>query len=544
VWANVHGSYPIGIGLALIFAGAELGDRLLGRRDRTAARTRAFVLVVAAVGAALLGTRDLQAFGLPAAAVLLLFAVFVAVDGREPLFRDPPPADPSGVWRLLAVACAMTVAVLANPRGFEIYTFPFEFTARETAVTRYVTEWRPLLDAPGEVYRTLAVGAYLVFVAAWFAALALGVRRGSLGRLELGLFLALGLLPLRHLRWIGLFALATAPALASTLGALSGERPASGPRAALAMVLAAFGGASLAVAAVLSIRAGPDPALVATLVIALACAAVALAPGLAEHRLRVERAGLALAFAAACGLAGLAVVHGIPRLPHQRLRPALRAPGPRGWTAKVAPAVAFLRTQEIPGRLFTNYGWASFAIHELWPSVSVFVDGRSEVYGAARVEQYVEILQSSPRARQAIRRHGIDLVLLPPRTAEARRRKKGGILAVVEEDPRWGLLYADDATRLYGRLDLDRRLPQPLGEGGLRELRPNAGNRAPRSASRARASRQTTAPVGAPKAKAAGSPEAARPPTSKTVPPARVVPALDEPQQHYRGVGDTENDRD
>jgi hypothetical protein len=421
--------------------------------------------VAAAIGIALLGTRDPQAFGLAAAAVLLLFAVLVAVDGREPLFRDSPPPDPSGVWRLLAVAGAMAVAVLANPRGFEIYTFPFEFTAGATAVTRWVTEWRPVLDAPGEVYGTLAIGTYLVFLAAWFAALALAVHRGSLGRLELGLFLALGLLPLRHQRWIGLFALATAPALASTLSALRGERPASGPRTALAILLAAFGGAALVAAAVLSMRARPDPALVATLLVALACAAVALAIGLAASRLRVEKAGLAVAVAAAGGLACLAVVHGIPRLPHQPLRPSLRVPGPGGWTAKAAPAVSLLRTQEIPGRLFTNYGWASYAIHQLWPSVSVFIDGRSEVYGDAFIEQYVEILQSSRRAREAIETHGIDLVLLPTPAEKARRTKKGGILAVIEADPRWGLLYKDDATRLYGRLDLDRPLPQPLGEG-------------------------------------------------------------------------------
>jgi hypothetical protein len=462
LWANLHGSFLIGTGLALVFAGAELGDRLLGRRDRRAARTRALVLAGTAVGAALLGTRDPQAFGLAAAGVLILFAVLVVVGGRDPLFRDPPPADPSGLRRLFAVAGAMLVAVLANPRGLEIYSFPFEFTAGPTAVTRYVPEWRPLLDAPGEIYGTLAVGAYLVFLAAWLAALAAGVRRGSLGRLEVGLFLALGLLPLRHLRWLGLFALATAPALASTLCAQRGERPVSAPRAALAIALVASAGAALALAAVLSIRAGHDFALVATLLVALACAAAALAPALAGSRPRLRKAGLPIALAAAWGLAGLAVLHGIPSLPDQPRRFALHAPAPGGWTAKAAPAVAYLRTWEIPGRLFTNYGWASYAIHQLWPRVSVFIDGRSEVYGDAAVQQYLEILQSSVRAREAIETHRIDLVLLPRQYASDRLRKRRGILAVVEGDPRWGLLHEDDHARLFGRLDLNRRLPQPL----------------------------------------------------------------------------------
>lgn len=458
IWVNVHGSFLIGIAVTLIFAGAELGDRLLGSRDRPAARVRA-LFVAATLGAALaIGLRGPPDIGPPVAVVLGILALLVAADGAAPLFRDPHLRTP-GVVRLLAIAAGMALIGLANPLGVEIYTFPFEFTAQVNLVTRFVMEWRPLLDAPQQTYLSVTYSSYVVFATLWCLALALGAWRGSLGRLEVGLFVAMALLPFRHLRWMATVCLVTTPALASTLShAAVQARSGSPTRVAAAVALAALGLAVLAVGAAPHYGSHRDFALAGVLLLALALGACALVAALAPGGGLGRGGGVWVAGAAAVTLCILSVAHGIPTRPYRAYGPALREFAPGGWPAQAAPGVTYLRTHQIPGRLFTNYGWASYAVHQLWPAVTVFIDGRSEVYGEGLIGQYRALFADTRGARRVVERYEIDLALLPKPPGNPR---PVGIYELVRNQHRWRLLFEDEFTLLYARLDRDRSLPPP-----------------------------------------------------------------------------------
>jgi hypothetical protein len=461
VWVNLHGSFPLGIALVLVFALVEVAEELLAPRDRRAALVRAGGVAVAVAAAAWLAGRSPSAFGMAAAAAVAGTALLFAFDGYRPLFRPRPSSALRSSPRLLAVAALMALAVSINPLGAEIYTFPFEFTAADNPITSGVNEWKPLLAAD-HLSGSLALPAYCAYLALWCAALAIGAWRRRLGMLELGLLLLLGILPLRHSRWMGLFALGTTPALVAALAAasVSGVAPGSHPRRRVAAaVIGVAGAVFLALGVGVAVRGGVDPVLWATLLVAGASASVA---ALLAARPRLSPTlGTGAAAAAALGLALLSASHGVPEFSGVE---------PRGWSAAaVGPgfgrslygkgATDLMRREGVAGRLFTEYEWAGYAIHQLWPEVTVFIDSRSEVYGEALLTEFRRVKGDRDAARTALQEHGVDLVLVRHQPYPAERKTNRGVLDAVESDREWELLYVDDRAILYARRGLDRRLP-------------------------------------------------------------------------------------
>ena len=128
LWANLHGSFPLGIVLVLVFALAETARRLLASRDRRAHRVRVVGVAGALATGAWLASLEPRAFGVAAAVTVVAFAGLFAADGIRPLFDDARAAA-SDPLRLIGLAAGMTAVAAINPLGTEIYAFPFEFTA-------------------------------------------------------------------------------------------------------------------------------------------------------------------------------------------------------------------------------------------------------------------------------------------------------------------------------------------------------------------------------------------------------------------------------
>jgi hypothetical protein len=474
LWVNVHASFPIGIGLVLMFAAADAAEGWLARRDRLATAGRALCAVAALGAAAALLSVEPSLFALPAAGLVAVGALLLAVDAAEPIFAAPPRRGSQGPLRLLAVAALMAAALSLNPRGPGILLFPFEFTAGVNTVTASIAEWRPLLALGPSLHPSLRLPAYLAFLATGFGALALGVRRRRLGLLEVLLFLGFALLPLRHNRWMALSALAATPALTALLGAASGapQRPGR-TRSALALLLTALSLALLSGAAAAVVDTPPDPFLLGPLALVVACGASALAwalrPGLPE------RAGTIAAGACALVLAAAGALHGIPDRSGLVYRPdfTLQSRDPAPPLSHGFPALRFLESEGLEGRLFTEYQWAGPAIHRLWPAVHVFIDSRSEVYGNALLRKYYRMLTNPIAARRGLDGYDVELVLVAHRTYPFDMRYNGGILVLLENDSNWALLYADDHAVLYARTDRGRALPSSLEPLRPRHLRPD-----------------------------------------------------------------------
>jgi hypothetical protein len=109
-------------------------------------------------------------------------------------------------------------------------------------------------------------------------------------------------------------------------------------------------------------------------------------------------------------------------------------------------AVAYMRSAHVTGRLFNDYGFGGYLVHEL-PSAPVFVDGRSDLYGGRFLDEYQRIAAAAPgwdeqlrraRVRTAVvaRGSGIDAALRA-RSEEWRLRYQDGLAAVFTRRPRF-----------------------------------------------------------------------------------------------------------
>jgi tetratricopeptide (TPR) repeat protein len=477
LWANLHASFPLGVAAVLAFAAAQWADELLRARDARARLARAAGVMGGIVVAAWLATLSPPAFSLPAAAAFAAVTLLFAADGAVPLFETSDLPSRNGPLRLLALAAAMTGAVILNPQWAEIYLFPFEFTAGVNTVTQHISEWQPLLQA-SSASESLELSLYLVFLATWAAALALAAARGCLGRLELALLLVFGILPLRHMRWMALFALATAPALAATLtrarAAAHEGVPATPARRAVSSALAVAGLAALCGCLYFNVQGRHDLVFTAVVSVSAVCAGTAVA--LAAWPRSNRRIGMGIAGAVCAGLTVLALAHGIPGVRGRRFEPGFQLRGlgrVGGRLAISADSIAFMRRHAVSGRLLTKYDWAGYAIHELWPAVRVFLDSRSEVYGDELLSLLLEMRNQPESTRRALREYDVDLVLAHYRPAPFPNRMKfnAGILDVVENNPDWGLLYLDDGAALYARRDASRANPLPPFLEGLQPRR-------------------------------------------------------------------------
>lgn len=446
VWVNLHGSFPIGLALAFGFAGVEWLESHLHTGEAGATWTRRGLVMGALLAAMGLLGLEPHAFGRPAALVCLCFGGLIWLDGREPILTRASAAGSVGVGRLLAVAAAMTAVCALNPRGFEIFLFPFEFTAGENVITAYVNEWSPLLDSrhlEGSLFRA----SYTAFLGVGLVSLAVAALRRRLGLLELGLFAAFALLPLRHGRWMALAALLLAPVVGSMLGAARNAEAARSP--ALRAVAAAFTLFGVGLIAIGIASVWPDPTLRWVM---LAVVGVALTAPVTVWRGGPSSAGTLATAMAALLLAGVSIQSGIPDIVHGVRRPLIegeRRPA-RIISREHRSAIEWLDQHDVRGHLFTEYEWAGYAIHELWPDVRVFIDSRSEVYGEALLARYVRAKKDASAAASALDEYGADLVLLRQRPPPVPPLSPG-LVEHLRDAEDWGLVYFDDISLLFAR---------------------------------------------------------------------------------------------
>jgi len=474
LWANIHASFPLGIALVTAFLLADRIDVLLAKRDRRAHIAAMLGLAASLVAAAGLATLPPASFGLPLAAAVAATGALLAAGAFAPLFA--PGAghlQRRYLLQLLGLVALMLASISLNPQGPAIYLFPFEFTAGVNTVTERVGEWRPLLEA-SFLHDSFELSAYLVYLALGSAALSMAAARGVLDRRDVGVLLLFGVLPLRHIRWMALFALLSAPAIAAMLTRARNAQPSDEPHSRGRMAIAVlFGAASLAALSAVASRnlAGPaDPLFSGVLLVSLLAGTIAIA--FAWSRAIDPRAALASAIALCTLIAVLGVVRGIPSrrgIDYQRGFQWSELDRVGGSLVPSAAPIEFMRDQRVAGRLLTEYSWAGYAIYQLWPSVTVFLDSRSEVYGDELLDLIYEMRSDAALAHRALEQYAVDLVLVECRNYpyDDRLGLNAGILGAVSGDPAWGLLYFDDRSALYARRSVDRPVELPAFLEGI-----------------------------------------------------------------------------
>jgi hypothetical protein len=274
------------------------------------------------------------------------------IAGRRPSGHEPLP------WaavRNLAIALLVSVvALVLNPNGIDLYTYPF-MTVGITALNRYVMEWFPAsIDT-------------------------------LFGQLLLA-FVIVGVLPALI---IGRHDLRTADALILV---------------------------GLTVMAYQAIRflliTGPVGAAIVAVVLAPVISSTPFGERWSRVLNRLERPRTGTLGAINLGLVALLVLIGVV-VAFVRVSPNAQA----AEIARSLPAaaVAWMDENDPGDRIFNRYEWGGY-IGEHRPNEPIFMDGRADVYGDELLQIYVSIIGIHGDPQATLDRYGIDHAVFPPDT--------------------------------------------------------------------------------------------------------------------------------
>jgi len=97
-----------------------------------------------------------------------------------------------------------------------------------------------------------------------------------------------------------------------------------------------------------------------------------------------------------------------------------------------AGALAMLNASQ---RIFTSDQWGDYLIYRLSPQgVKVFVDGRSDFYGAKFGQDYIDVMNVKYDWKETLEKYGVDTILLSVDSALAGAVKESGSWRVVYDD--------------------------------------------------------------------------------------------------------------
>lgn len=289
------------------------------------------------------------AAGLALVGLTALGTLLDGLSGATPLAEARPR-----VIRLTGALVAGVAAVVVNPNGVRLYSYPLE-TLASPAMAALIREWASP-NFHREVYWPFAALLLLTLTL-----LALSPRRARPSELlTLAAFLLAALYSARH---VPLFALVVAPILASQSIALLDEASLRWPR--LRSLTADAPNAPVPIS-------GNFPLLAAALL------------------------ALMLAFAA------LQVSHVLASQAQEEAR------------TYPAAAVAWLRANPAPPHLFNDYNWGGYLLWNLPDTYRVAQDGRADLYGDAWLEQYADLVTTGRDASARLLAIGAQTALIPP----------------------------------------------------------------------------------------------------------------------------------
>ncbi|MGD0868625.1 MAG: hypothetical protein ABSB88_03660 [Bryobacteraceae bacterium] len=109
---------------------------------------------------------------------------------------------------------------------------------------------------------------------------------------------------------------------------------------------------------------------------------------------------------------------------------------PQNYPAK---AIAALKRMPEP-RIFTNDVWGGYLIWRLYPADKVFVDGRSDFYGSAFEEKFIDVLNVKYDWERILGGFDVDTILLPT---------DAPLAGALKESSRWRVVYDDGVALIF-----------------------------------------------------------------------------------------------
>ena len=104
--------------------------------------------------------------------------------------------------------------------------------------------------------------------------------------------------------------------------------------------------------------------------------------------------------------------------------------------------------------LFTIDQWADYVLYRLYPDQKVFVDGRSDLFGSAQIQDYAHILGAYPDVGSQLRKYAIDGVMIKPDSSLA---------TVLKMSPNWRLIFDDGMAVIFRAKSVDNNFGNSHG---------------------------------------------------------------------------------
>jgi hypothetical protein len=343
-----------------------------------------------------------------------------------PLLVDPG-RRPAG-WRVVGLTALLgllaAVGSLVNPFGPRAILFPLEVVQSVPFMTSTI-EWFPP-NFHHRSFRPLELMLLLLFPAfAWGRS-----RLGAADVLMVLVFANLGLTSVRH---VPLFAIVAAPVLADALQA------------------------------VLARMRRIDWARVRT---AVRERLPSLAPALTAPGAPLVAGAVLLVTAVSAHWVGMAQVPTNPlRLDLDEGRYPTRT-------------MTFIRENRLPPRLFSVYAWGGYELWRLYPEYRMFMDGRTHVYGAEVLKEFLDVVNVSPRWQAVLDKWQVQTILaLRASPLTETLQAQGGWRLVFTEREAVVFVRESDANRpLLARLARQSReaVPDDREETVARRSAPSA----------------------------------------------------------------------
>ena len=117
---------------------------------------------------------------------------------------------------------------------------------------------------------------------------------------------------------------------------------------------------------------------------------------------------------------------------------------PTDFPAELFPAKMIQQQQTVlsSGRLLTTDQWGDYLIFHYAPKLKVFIDGRSDFYGAEFGDDYFRLMQGAWDWNTLLRKHRFDVALLPV---------DWPLGSFLKQDPAWQLIQDDGKALLFVR---------------------------------------------------------------------------------------------
>jgi hypothetical protein len=107
-------------------------------------------------------------------------------------------------------------------------------------------------------------------------------------------------------------------------------------------------------------------------------------------------------------------------------------------------AVEFLMKENIVGNTFAHDGFGDYLIYAAWPQHKVFIDGRTDMYGAERLKEYLSLAHAMPGWKEIVDKYAFSSILFDTHSALA---------SALAEDRNWQLIHSDPLASIFLRKD-------------------------------------------------------------------------------------------